>query len=242
MELQELTDQLIARYQDGLEAWQDNHETEAGQFASSFLVHRDWETLTTTEPGSWLACFVYCLEVAAAVRLAAEMPGFSQLPDVQQLDVAALITEAEMTTALTRALPEGFDRHHPKAEEMREFVPDEARELLDALISLADSVPELHQHDGDSFVCLMDTLQSGAIEFAAQYVADNTDLMQPSLGATAILQDMLVEMSVLDQDYVCQRLLTFIQRFSNPLLTAQRLEMLSEVMGKPRQAPMGLLH
>ncbi|EKE70985.1 hypothetical protein [Gallaecimonas xiamenensis] len=242
MELQELTDQLIARYQEGLEIWQDNHETEAGQFQASFLVHRDWETLTTTEPGSWLACFVYCLEVAAMVRLASEFPGFSVLPESTQMDVAALISESEMTAALSRALPQGFTFDHPKGDELREFIPDEARDMIDTLISLADAVPEPHQHHGDSFVCLMDTLQSGAVDFAAQYVAENTDLMQPSLGATAILQDMLVEMTVLDQDYVAQRLLTFIQRFCNPLLTAQRLEMLAEAMGKPQKAPMGRLH
>ncbi|MED5525766.1 hypothetical protein [Gallaecimonas pentaromativorans] len=242
MELQELTDQLVARYQEGLEMWQYNHETEAGQFTGSFLVHRDWETLTTTEPGSWLACLIYCLEVAAVVRLANELPGLGTLPDAKQLELAALISEAEMSAALLRALPQGFGDDHPKGDEEREFIPDEAHEMLDILVRLADSAPEEHQHDGDSFICLMDTLQSGAVDFAAQYVAEDSNMMQPSLGASAILQDMLVEMTVLDQDYVAQRLLTFIQRFCNPLLTAQRLEMLTEMMGKPTKAPMGRLH
>ncbi|WP_115719065.1 hypothetical protein [Gallaecimonas mangrovi] len=242
MELQELTDQLIARYQEGLEMWQYNHETEAGQFTDSFLVHRDWETLTTTEPGSWLACLVYCLEVAAVVRLANELPGINTLPDSMQLEVASMISESEMTTALIRALPQGFGSDHPKADELREFIPDEARDMLDSLVNLADSAPEPHQHDGDSFICLMDTLQTGAVDFAVHYVSEHTNMMQPSLGATAIIQDMLVEMTVLDIDYVTQRLMTFIQRFCNPLLTAQRLEMLVEMMAKPTRAPMGRLH
>ena len=242
MELQELTDQLIARYHEGLEVWQDSHETEAGQFQDSLLVHRDWATLTTTEPGSWLACLVYCLEVAAIVRLASEYPGFSLLPESQQIDVAALITEAEMTTALTRALPQAFDNNHPKADESREFIPDEAREMLDTLISLADSAPEPHRHEGDSFICLMDTLQSGAVDFAVEYVSEHTELMQPTLGVTAILQDMLVEMTILDEHYVSQRLLTFVKRFSNSLLTSQRLEMVAELMEKPRPSNTKVLH
>ncbi|WP_341501392.1 hypothetical protein [Gallaecimonas sp. GXIMD4217] len=242
MELQELTEKLIAHYQDGLELWQDSHETDAGHFSASHLVHRDWDTLSPTECGSWLACFVYCLEVAAMVRLANEYPGLMMLPEQQQLEAAAVMAESEMMAAVIRALPQAFAADHPKCDEPREFLPDEARSMLDSLLALSDTVPQEHQHDGDSFICLMDTMQSGAADFAIQYVSEHPEMMKPSLGSTAILQDMLVEMTVLDQQYLLGRLLAFMPRFCNQPLMAQRLEMLAEAMGKPRMAPSGQLH
>ncbi len=242
MELQELTEQLIAQYHEGLELWQESHETGAGHYSASHLVHRDWDTLSPTESGSWLACFVYCLEVAAMVRLANEYPGLMTMPESQQLEAAAMIAESEMLAAVIRALPQAFAPDHPKRDEPREFLPDDAMAMLDSLLELSDTVPLAHQHQGDSFICLMDTMQSGAADFAIGYAAEHPEMMKPSLGSTAILQDMLVEMTVLDQHYFSSRLMAFVPRFCNLPLMAQRLEMLAEAMGKPKMAPSGHLH